>query len=118
VMRKGDIYLADFGKSRDTFAFGKKRPVVIFQSDKLNFAAQNGIYEYFLVLPLSTKYDIVTDEFRLPLGAREDLKEDSLIVCSSICFLHKRYLQQKLASLTLKEIEAVEVIIKDVLDMR
>ncbi len=117
-MRKGDIYLADFGKSRDSFAFGKKRPIVVFQTDKLNFALQNGIYEYLLVLPLSTQHDILTDEFRLPIRAREDLKEDSFIVCSSICFLHKRYIQQKLATLTPKEIKAVEVIIKDVLDMR
>ena len=44
-MKKGDIYLVEFGKSRDTFEFGKTRPVVIFQTDKLNFAVIEDMYE-------------------------------------------------------------------------
>ena len=39
-MRKGDVYLVEFGKSRDTFEFGKSRPVIIFQTDKLKFCSR------------------------------------------------------------------------------
>ena len=117
-MRKGDIYLVEFGKSRDSFEFGKSRPVVIFQTDKLNFAVEEDIYDYFLVIPLSTKEDILTDEFRLPIDARDGLKKDSFVVCNSICFLHKKYFKQKLSSLNEDEIDEVETIFKNVFDMR
>ncbi len=117
-MRKGDIYLVEFGKSRDSFEFGKSRPVVIFQTDKLNFAAEENIYDYFLVIPLSTKKDILTDEFRLHLKARDDLKQDSFLVCNSVCFLHKKYFKQKLSALEENEISEVENILKNVFDMK
>ena len=61
-MIKGDIYLVDFGRSKDSFSFGKKRPALIFQTDKLNYAVEEGLYDYFLVIPLSTKDDILTND--------------------------------------------------------
>ena len=88
-MIKGDICLADFGESKNSFEFGKKRPALIFQADKLNLAVQEGIYDYFLVIPLSTKKDIVTDEFRYKISKREMLHEESYAVCNSICFFTK-----------------------------
>ncbi|HIP14766.1 MAG TPA: type II toxin-antitoxin system PemK/MazF family toxin [Sulfurimonas autotrophica] len=117
-MRKGDVYLVEFGKSRDTFEFGKSRPVIIFQTDKLNFAVEEDMYDYFLVIPLSTKEDMLTEEFRLKIDARDDLKQDSFAVCNSICFLHKKYFKQKLSSLNDNEIVEIENIFKNVFDMR
>ena len=117
-MRKGDIYLVEFGNSRDSFEFGKSRPVIVFQTDKLNMAVQENIYDYFLVIPLSTQNDIVTHDFRLQVKARDDLKEDSLAVCSSICFLHKKYFKQKLSSLNEDEIHKIDIMLKDVFDLQ
>jgi len=116
-MIKGDIYLVEFGKSRDSFEFGKSRPVIIFQTDKLNFAAQEDMYEYFLVIPLSTKVDILTEEFRYKIGAKDDLKQDSFAVCNSICFLHKKYFKQKLSVLNANDIKEIENIVKNVFDI-
>ncbi len=116
-MKKGDIYLVEFGKSRDSFAFGKSRPAVVFQTDKLNLALEEEIYDYVLVIPFSTKNDIVTEEFRLKIKARGDLKQDSFIVCNSICFLHKKYFKQKLSSLSEDELKSVENILKNVFDL-
>ncbi len=116
-MKKGDIILADFGKSRDSFEFGKKRPVVIFQTNRLNFAAKDGLYDYFLVIPLSSKDDILTKEFRLMIEAREGLDRDSFMVCNSVCFLHKRYLSKKIASLTKYEIKEAGKILKKIFDI-
>jgi len=115
---KGDIYLVDFGKSRDSFSFGKARPAIIFQTDKLNFAVKEGIYNYFLVIPLSSKDDIVTNDFRYKITKRKKLKDDSFAVVNSICFLHKKYLKEKIAALSDSEILEIENIIKDVFDMR
>ena len=116
-MMKGDICLADFGKSKNSFEFGKKRPVLIFQTDKLNLAVQEGIYNFFLVIPLSTKKDIVTDEFRYKISKREMLQEESYAVCNSICFLPRDALQEKLGSLNEKECLQVEFILKNLFDM-
>ncbi len=116
-MRKGDIYFIEFGKSKDSFSFGKNRSTLIFQTDKLNFAVEEEIYDYFLVMPLSTKKDIVTNEFRFPIKARDELKEDSFIIVNSICFLHKRYFKKKLTQLTESEIKNIEQILKNVFDM-
>jgi len=116
-MLKGDIYLVDFGRSKDSFSFGKNRPAIIFQTDKLNYAVEEGIYNYFLVIPLSTKSDIVTNEFRVKIKKRENLKQDSFAVVNSICFLDKKYLKEKLASLNDEEIKSIEEIITIVFDL-
>ena len=116
-MLKGDIYLVDFGRSKDSFSFGKNRPAIIFQTDKLNYAVKEGIYNYFLVIPLSTKNDIVTNEFRVKIKKRENLKQDSFAVVNSICFLDKKYLKEKLASLNDEEIKSIEEIITIVFDL-
>jgi mRNA-degrading endonuclease toxin of MazEF toxin-antitoxin module len=116
-MIKGDIFLADFGKSKNSFEFGKKRPVLIFQTDKLNLAVQEGIYNFFLVIPLSTKKDIVTNEFRYKISKREMLQEESYAVCNSICFLPREALREKVGSLNAKECLQVESILKNLFDM-
>ena len=116
-MVKGDIYLVDFGRSKDSFSFGKKRPALIFQTDKLNYAVKEGIYDYFLVIPISTQKDILTDEFRFKITPRENLKKECFVVINSICFLHKDFLIEKLATLSDIEIQKIEKIIKNVFDM-
>ena len=116
-MTKGDIYIADFGKNKNSFEFGKKRPVLIFQTDKLNMAAEEGIYGYFLVIPLSTRNDIVTDEFRYKISKREKLQQESFAVCNSICFLPKSALQEKIGSLNADECRKIEAILRNLFDM-
>ncbi len=117
MIRKGDIYLADFGKSRDSFAFGKKRPVLIFQTDKLNFAIKESIYSHVIVIPISTKEDKLTEEFRYKITKRDMLEEDSFVVCNALCFLDTKYLLRKIASLDDEEIEDIASILLDVLDI-
>ena len=116
-MLKGDIYIVDFGKSKDSFSFGKNRPAIIFQTNKLNYAVKEGIYNYFLVIPLSTKNDIVTSDFRVKITKRDNLKQDSFAVVNSICFLDKKFLKEKVATLTDKEIIEIENILRDVFDI-
>jgi len=117
MIKKGDIYLADLGKSRDSFSFGKKRPVLVFQTDKLNYAIKEKIYNYILAIPLSTKDDLLTSEFRFFIRKRENLKHDSYAVCNSICFLDVKYLDEKLATLTEDEIRSIETILLDIFDI-
>ena len=116
-MFKGDIYLVDFGKSRDSFEFGKSRPVIIFQTNKLNYAVKEDIYDYFLVIPLSTKKDIITNEFRVKISSKDFLKQDCFAVVNSICFLHKKFFKQKLATITNNELIQIEDKLKNIFDL-
>ena len=116
-MLKGDIYLVDFGKSKDSFSFGKTRPAIIYQTNKLNYAVSEEIYDYFVVIPLSTKKDIVTEEFRVKIKAKDHLKNDSFAVVNSLCFLHKKYLKQKLSTITQKEMNDIDSSLKNLFDM-
>ena len=116
-MFKGDIYLVDFGKSKNSFEFGKNRPVIIFQTNKLNYAVKEDIYNYILVIPLSTKFDIVTDEFRVKIKAKELLEKDCYAVVNSICFLNKKFFKQKLATISSTELIEIENALKNVFDL-
>ena len=115
-MRKGEIYIVDFGKSKDSFSFGKVRPVIVFQTNKLNFAIEQEIYDYVLVIPLSTQDDIATSDFRVKIAKKENLKQDSYAVTNSICFLHKKSFKEKIATLNDKEILEIENTLKKLFD--
>ena len=64
----------------------------------------------------STKDDIVTKEFRVKIKARNELKNDSFAVLNSLCFLHKKYLKQKLSTLTQAEILQIYNALKNLFD--
>jgi len=116
-MLRGDIYLVNFGESRNSFEFGKRRPAVIFQTNKLNYAIKEEIYHYCLVIPLSTQYDMLTDEFRVKIPARDDLHTDSYAVVNSICFLDTQFIKQKLSNLSDEELGRVEEAVRLVFDL-
>ena len=116
-MLKGDVYLVDFGKSKNSFEVGKNRPVIIFQTNKLNYAVKEEIYNYFLVIPLSTKTDIVTDEFRVKIKAKDLLQKDCYAVVNSVCFLDKKFFKQKLTRISDIELKEIEKVLKDIFDL-
>ena len=116
-MKQGEIYLVNFGKSKDSFSFGKKRPVLIYQTDKLNYAVSEDIYDYFIVIPLSTKNDVVTEEFRVKIKAKQELKEDCYAVVNSICFLHKDSFYKKLATISEEEEKEIQKSLLNLFDI-
>jgi len=117
-MLRGDIYLVEFGKSKNSFEFGKTRPVIIIQANKLNYAVQERIYNYFVVVPLSTKKDILTDEFRIKIKAKDMLKEDCYAVTNSICFLDKKYFKQKLATASEDELRQIKDALINIMELQ
>ncbi len=116
-MKRGDVYLVDFGKSKDSFSFGKRRPVIIYQTDKLNYAVAEEIYDYFLVIPLSTRSDILTDEFRVKIAPKDALDQPSYAVVNSLCFLHKDSFYQKLTHITEEEEAEIQRALVNVFDL-
>ena len=51
-------------------------------------------------------------------GKKDKLNNDSFVVCNGVCFIHKKYIKEKISKLTSSEIANIENIIKNVFDMK
>ncbi len=81
MIKKGDIYYADVTRVRG-YTVGKRRPVLVCQSDVLNEAVNRGDYEDVLVMPLSTQ--LLGGDYRYFIRKRDRMKADSEVVCNVI----------------------------------
>jgi len=81
TMRRGEVYLANLGNVKHT-DIGKIRPVVIFQNDRLNRMVEEGLYDYVIVLPLSSQ--IKRHDYAYDLPKRERLEKESIVLCHSV----------------------------------
>ncbi len=97
MIHQGEIYLVDFAKKYNS-EFGKVRPAVILQNDFLNRANSESIYQSVLVVPLTTQ--ATEDDYKMPLEAREKLKENSWVVANWICTLDVNRVQKDKGCLT------------------
>ena len=108
-LRQGDVYLVDFGK-RFNSEFGKRRPAVIVQTDRVNMLLGQLEYKSVAVVPLSTQR--LSDAFfRVDIMARERLEKDSQAVCNWVCTVDAeriRIAQGRLCRLSEKELRAVK----------
>ena len=100
---RGGIYLANLNPSRGS-EIGKIRPVLIIQSNKLNFNNTKTIN----ILPLSTEL-IDGSSLRLRIKQRERLRFDSDIVCDYIRALDiNKFTSGILTMLTQNEMQQIE----------
>ena len=83
MIRQGEIYLVDFG-NRYNSEFGKTRPALILQSDKVNRLLDKMEYKSVAVVPLTTD-QIEGAFFRVPLEPEGKLEKPSDIVCNWVC---------------------------------
>ncbi len=118
AINRGEIWLADTGKSKRAFEFGKKRPVIVIQSDKLNILAENGYYDHILVIPITKVRFEILEEFRPYLPPREKLLTGGYAACNALCFLRLEFFTQKLAEASEIEMEQIETSIKEILNLK
>jgi mRNA interferase MazF len=83
-MRRGEIYLVNFGKKYNS-EFGKIRPALIIQNDIANRNIDKVVFKGVSVLPLTTQ--IKGGDLRVYLQARDALKMESEICINEICTL-------------------------------
>ena len=96
-LNRGDIVIVNlYPKKGDKV--GKIRPAVIISGDE-----ENSILDTVVLMPLST--DLIDDmtPYRMRLGSRENLKEDSDILINQIRTLSKIRIKEKIAKLTKDE---------------
>ena len=99
MYKRGNIYLAKLYPSKGN-EVGKKRPVVVLQTDILNTIGHTTL----IILPLTTQLVDESYPLRYRLSKREALTEDSEVLCDQIRTISTQRLEaQKIATLTEKE---------------
>ena len=108
-LRQGDVYLVEFGKKFNS-EFGKRRPAVVVQTDRVNILLEQLEYKSVAVVPLSTQR--LSDAFfRVDIAAREELEKDSQAVCNWICTVDAeriRIVEGRLCRLSDEEMRAIK----------
>jgi len=106
-MRRGEIYLVNFGK-RYNSEFGKIRPALIIQNNIANRVIGKVAFKGVTLLPLTTR--ISGGSLRVTLEARDHLRQRSEICINEVCTLDlsRIDLDRCLTTLTPKEMEEVE----------
>ena len=112
MFSRGSIYLAKLYPSKGHEP-GKTRPLLVLQTNMLNDIGHTTV----IVVPLTTQ--LIDDAYplRFRITKRDDLREHSELLCDQIRAIDiNRLLPEKLASLSMQEMFAVEEQIKLILD--
>jgi mRNA interferase MazF len=107
---KGEIWLVNLNPSKKPNEMSKVRLVVVFQNNELNHSD----YPTTIIIPLSISLVDDTEPLRMRITKRENLEKDSDIVVTQIRAIDNDRFMQKLASLSLKEMEKLKQLLNEV----
>ena len=109
---RGSIYLAKLYPSKGSEP-GKTRPVLILQTNMLNHIGHTTI----VIIPLTTKLIEGAYPLRYLIKKRENLLQDSEVLCDQIRAIDvKRLIPEKLATLTMQEMLEIEQQVQAILE--
>lgn len=112
MFNRGEIYLAKLYPSKGHEP-GKTRPVLILQTNMLNHIRHTTV----IIVPLTTQLIDSTYPLRLRISKRENLEVTSELLCDQIRAIDiNRLVPDKIASLSGKELIAVEQQVQAILD--
>jgi len=83
-MKRGEVYLVNFGKKYNS-EFGKVRPALVIQNDTANRNIDKVFFKGVTLLPLTTR--ISGGDIRVLINARERLQKNSEVCINEICTL-------------------------------
>lgn len=107
-MKRGDIYLVNFGKKYNS-EFGKVRPALIIQNDVANRNIDKVDFKGVTVIPMST--NISGGDLRVCIEARDNLEKISEICVNELCTLDisRIQLDKLLTSLSQDELKEADI---------
>jgi len=109
---RGSIYLAKLYPSKGHEP-GKRRPVLILQTNMLNHIGHTTV----IIVPLTTQLIERTYPLRYRVSKREDLHEASDLLCDQIRAIDiNRLMPQKVAALSVQEMTEIEHQVQAILD--
>ena len=105
-MRRGEIYLVNFGKKYNS-EFGKIRPALIVQNDIANRNIDKVDFKGVTLIPLTTT--ISGGSLRVTINRRDNLNSTSEICINELCTLDltRLKLDNLLTTLTTQEVDEV-----------
>ena len=107
-MKRGEIYLINFGKKYNS-EFGKIRPALIIQNNVANRNIDKVEFKGVTVIPITT--NLCGGNLRVKIQSRENLLQDSEICINELCTLDlsRIDLNKKLTTLNSEELEEVRI---------
>jgi len=107
-MKRGEIYLVNFGKKYNS-EFGKIRPALIIQNDIANRNIDKVFFKGVTVIPLST--NLAGGDLRVQICKRDNLEKISEICINELCTLDisRIKLENLLTLVTKEELKEIEV---------
>ena len=108
-MRRGEIYLVNFGKKYNS-EFGKIRPALVIQNNIANRNISKVDFKGVTLLPLTTM--ISGGNLRVEIKTRDKLDKDSEICINELCTLDISRINLDDLLLTLNNDEMKEVSMK------
>jgi mRNA interferase MazF len=107
-MKRGEIYLVNFGKKYNS-EFGKIRPALIIQNNVANRNIDKVEFKGVTVIPITT--NLCGGNLRVKIQSRENLLQDSEICINELCTLDlsRIDLDKKLTTLNNEELEEVRI---------
>jgi len=111
-VRRGEIYLVNFGKKYNS-EFGKIRPALIIQNDIANRNIEKVDFKGVSVIPLTSSID--GGSLRVQVSKRDKLDISSEICINELCTLDitRIKLDNMLTSLTSSELKEVNIRLVD-----
>ena len=115
-MRRGDIYLVNFGKKYNS-EFGKVRPALVIQNDIANRNIDKVDFKGVTLLPMTT--NITGGSVRVFIEKRDALLQDSEVCINEICTLDKSRIriEKRLTALTEAELKEISIKLKQHLSL-
>ena len=111
MIKRGEIYVIDFGK-RYQSNIGKRRPAVVLSADGYLEILDSLEYPSVLVIPLTTDcVDNPANLLRVQISQKDSLLEKSEAIVNWSCSVDLNYIDTDigpLASLTLAELQELE----------
>jgi len=112
MLERGGIYLANLNPNKGNEP-GKTRPIIVFQADALNEVNHPTV----IILPLTSQLIEQAYPLRFRLLAKDNLKQDSDILCDQIRAISLSRLQPtKLLQLNSRQLIAIEKQVAHILD--
>jgi mRNA interferase MazF len=111
-MKRGEIYLVNFGKKYNS-EFGKVRPALIIQNNIANRNIDKVEFKGVTVIPLST--NIFNGDLRVEIKKRDNLDKTCEVCINELCTLDisRIYLENILTALTDNELQEVDYKLKN-----
>lgn len=112
TVSKGEIWLANLNPQKRSNEVGKKRPVIVFQNNILNYSD----YPTTIVMPMTTSLVNDAEPLRFHVTKRENLISDSDVLVAQIRSIDNDRFIEKIATLSEDELNRIKSFLDEIIE--